>query len=156
MRRQDREITDSQTLTEILNLCKTASVAMVDEGIPYVVPLSYGYDLKDSILTLYFHCAQKGRKLDVLKRNNKVCFMIFDEGELLSDENPCNSGYYYSSIIGNGTAELIEDFEGKKYALKKMFAHQSGESVDFTEKQTDTVCVFKIISKDFTGKRKAR
>ncbi len=156
MRRKDREITDRQTLTEILDLCRTASVAMVDGELPYVVPLSYGYELKDDILTLYFHCAKEGRKLDVLRRSNKVCFTIFDEGEPLTAENPCNAGYYYSSIIGNGTAELIEDVEEKKYGLKKMFMHQSGKDVDFTEKQANTVCVFRIVSKDFTGKRKAR
>jgi len=36
---------------------------------------------KENVLELYFHSATEGRKLDVLKRNNKVCFEISYEGE---------------------------------------------------------------------------
>ncbi|MBQ7782004.1 MAG: pyridoxamine 5'-phosphate oxidase family protein [Lachnospiraceae bacterium] len=156
MRRKDREITDMQEIAKILDACKTASIAMIDEGTPYVVPLSYGYELSDNQLVLYFHSAKEGRKIGVLKNNNQVCFTVFDEGEPLHAEIPCNSGYYYSSIIGNGTVEFIEQAEEKTYALGKMFAHQSGRKVVFTEEQAATVCVFKVISTDFTGKRKPK
>jgi nitroimidazol reductase NimA-like FMN-containing flavoprotein (pyridoxamine 5'-phosphate oxidase superfamily) len=40
MRRKDREVTDIFGIEEILLQCKTCHVAMVDEGLPYVVPLS--------------------------------------------------------------------------------------------------------------------
>ena len=32
--------------------------------------------------------------------------------------------------------------------------HQAGRSVIFTEAQAETVCVFKMVSTQFTGKRK--
>lgn len=156
MRRKDREITDVKEIISILDACKTASVAMVDRDTPYVVPLSYGYEMKEDSLVLYFHCAKEGRKIEVLKRNNNVCFTIFTEGEPLHADNPCNSGYYYSSIIGNGKAELIEDSAEKRYALGKMFEQQSGRKVEFTEAQADTVGVFKIVSKEYTGKKKMK
>lgn len=154
MRRQDREVNDIKVIQEILDMCKTASIAMVDDKVPYVVPLSYGYEIKDNILYIYFHCAKEGRKTDILKRNNRVCFTIFNEGEPLYAKEPCNSGYYYSSIIGNGVAEFIENPADKRHALGKMFAHQSGKNVEFTEAQADSVCVFKIVAKDYTGKQK--
>lgn len=156
MRRKDREVTDVNKIKEILDSCKTASVAMIDKEIPYIVPLSYGYELKEDSLELYFHCAKEGRKLDVLKCNNKVCFTIFCEGEPLCVETPCNSGYYYSSIIGNGIVKFIEESVEKRYALQKMFEHQSGRNIEFTEQQAESVCVFKIISKDYTGKEKSK
>jgi len=154
MRRKDREIKDMKAITGILDMCKTASVAMIDNDVPYVVPLSYGYELKDDILILYFHCAKEGRKMDILKHNSRVCFAIYNEGELLHAQIPCNSGYYYSSIIGNGAVEFIENSADKRYALGKMFKHQSGKNVEFTDAQSDSVCVFKIIARDYTGKRK--
>lgn len=156
MRRKDREITDIHVITDMLDQCKTACVAMMDREVPYVIPLSYGYEMKEDALVLYFHCAKEGRKIDILKYDNRVCFTIFNEGEPLYTETPCNSGYYYSSIIGNGVAEFIENSADKQYALNKMFAHQSGKDIAFTETQADSVCVFKIVSKDFTAKQKMK
>ena len=154
MRRKDREVKEINEIINILEMCKTACVAMIDKNTPYVVPLSYGYELKEDTLVLYFHCAKEGRKIEILKRNNKVCFTIFNEGEPLHAEIPCDSGYYFSSIIGNGIAEFIEDPVEKKEALQKMFAHQAGRDIEFTQAQSDPVCVFKIISKEYAGKRK--
>lgn len=156
MRRNDREVTRTEDICEILDLCKTCHIAMVDEGIPYIVPLSYGYEMNEEELTLYLHSAYEGRKIDILKKNNQVCFEICDEGKPIYDKTPCNSGYYYSSIIGNGEVIFIEDIDEKKKALTKMFMHQAGKEVSFTEEQANTVCVYKIVSTDYTGKRKPK
>lgn len=154
MRRKDKEIKDIKTIINTLDICKTVSLAMMDDNMPYVVPLSYGYEMKDNHLILYFHCAREGRKLDILHRNNTVCFTIFREGELLLGEIPCKSSYYYSSIIGNGEVEFVEQSDEKTYALSKIFEQQSGRKVEFTKEQANSVCVFKIIVKDYTGKQK--
>jgi len=155
MRRKDREVTDIDGIEEILLQCKTCHVAMADDGLPYVVPLSYGYKILDgNILELYFHSALEGRKLDILMRNNKVCFEISCEGEPVNSETPCNSGYYFSSIIGFGEAIFIEDADEKCEALSIMFKHQAGRDVIFTGEQAERLCVFKIVSADFTGKKK--
>ena len=155
MRRKDREVTDVKEIENILESCKTASIAMTCDGVPYVVPLSYGYELTGKQLILYFHSAKEGIKIDVLKLNPTVCFSIFEEGEPVHAKTPCNAGYYYSSVIGLGTVEFVEEAEEKQRALGKMFSHQAGKEVVFTEAQADTVCVFKVISEEFTGKRKA-
>lgn len=156
MRRKDREINDVEVIKDILDMCRTACIAMIDHDMPYVIPLSYGYEMKENGFILYFHCAKEGRKIDILKRNQKVCVTIFREGEPLFAETPCNSGYYYSSIVGNGVVEFIEDLVGRQHALSKMFAHQSGKNVKFTEEQADSVCVFQIVVRDYTGKRKVK
>ena len=85
-----------------------------------------------------------------------MCFTIFNEGEPINTENPCNCGYYYSSIIGNGEIEFLENTDDKKYALSIMFAHQLGRNVKFTETQADSVCVFKLVAENYTGKQKAK
>jgi uncharacterized protein len=155
MRRKEREVTDINGIEEILIQCKTCHVAMVDDGLPYVVPLSYGYKiLKGNALELYFHSAPEGRKLDVLKCNNKVCFEMAYEGEPAHSETPCNSGYYYASIIGFGEVVFLERTDEKGEALSVMFKHQTGRDVTFTAEQTKSVCVFKIVSREFTGKEK--
>lgn len=154
MRRKDREVTDKKEIGKILDGCKTASVAMVDEEIPYVIPLSYGYELIANQLVLYFHGAKEGRKVDVMKKNSTVGFAVFSEGEPVYAEIPCNSGYYFSSVVGTGTVEFVDELEEKKRGLSIMFAQQAGREVVFTDEQASSVCVFKIVSNDFTGKQK--
>jgi len=157
MRRKDREVTDINGIEEILLQCKTCHVAMVDDGEPYVVPLSYGYRIIDgNTLELYFHSAMEGRKIDILKQNNKVCFEMAFEGTPIHSETPCNSGYYFASIIGFGEVIFIEDSNEKCKMLSIMFKHQAGKDVSFTADQAKNVCVYKIISTNFTGKRKPR
>ena len=157
MRRKDREVTDIDGIEEILLQCKTCHVAMVDNGSPYVVPLSYGYKiLSGNTLELYFHSALEGRKLDVLRRNNKVCFEMSNEGDPVQAEIPCNSGYYFTSVVGYGEAVFIENAEEKCKALSIIFSHQVGKNITFSPEQASSVCVFKIVSTDFTGKKKPR
>lgn len=156
MRRKDREVTDIGEIRQILDSCMTVCVSMIDGDRPYSVPLNYGYEIEDGILTLYLHCAKEGRKIDILKSNNKACFTIFSEGEPIHAETPCSSGFFYSSVFGEGEAYFLEDMNEKKHALKILTAHQMKRDYEFTDEQADSVCVFKIVSTNFTGKRKPK
>ena len=49
---------------------------MTDGGVPYIVPLNYGYEYADGELTFYFHSAKEGRKLEILKKNPTVCLEL--------------------------------------------------------------------------------
>ena len=143
MRRKDREVININEIDKILIQCKTCHVAMVNDGAPYVVPLSYGYKIFDgSLLELYFHSALEGKKLDILKNNNKVCFEMAYEGELVCADTPCNSGYYFASVIGYGNVIFIDDVNKKCEALSIMFKHQSGREIVFTASQTENISVF--------------
>jgi nitroimidazol reductase NimA-like FMN-containing flavoprotein (pyridoxamine 5'-phosphate oxidase superfamily) len=78
------------------------------------------------------------------------------EGEPVLSDIPCNSGYYFSSVIGYGETFFIDPIEEKCEALSIMFKHQFGKEVTFTDKQAESVCIFKISSTDFKGKRKPK
>ena len=48
MRRKDREVLGDENIAKIIEQCTTCHVAMVDDadaGMPYVIPLSFGYSL---------------------------------------------------------------------------------------------------------------
>lgn len=154
MRRKDREVTEIGDIITILESCKICHLAILDGDAPYVVPLSYGYDMSDGILTLYFHSAKEGRKIDVLNKNNNVCFEISTTGGPVHSKSPCNSIYYFSSIIGFGKVYFVEKDEEKCRALSKIFHCQTGNHVSFTSQQADSVCIFKIVSDNFSAKRK--
>ena len=80
MRRIDRLVNGSGQIGAILDECKTCRIAMADEGSPYVVPLSFAYRFDGETLTLYFHSAKEGRKIEILRKNPAVCFEISSEG----------------------------------------------------------------------------
>lgn len=154
MRRNDREVSNIEEIKCIIEKCKVCHLAMVDKGLPYVVPLNFGYIIDNKSLTLFFHSAKTGRKLDILNENNAVCFEMAHEGQLHCVDDPCRSGYYYDSVHGFGNVEFIEDISEKCNALTMLMKHQTKQDFVFTEEQATSVCVFKVVSPDFIGKRK--
>lgn len=154
MRRKDREISNIDEIEQIVQKCRVCHLAMVDKGSPYVIPLNFGYTIEGDRLQLFFHSAKEGRKIDILKENKSVCFEMVCEGRLGPIENPCNSGYPFESVHGFGQVEFIEDAEEKCKALSLLVKHQSDQDFTFTEKQVGGVCVYKVVSDDFVGKRK--
>lgn len=158
MRRQEKEVKDFDGLEEIIKSCKVSRVAMVDGDRPYIVPMNYGYKHDEKGLELYFHCAKQGRKLDILNKNNKVCFEMDCDHELDVPQNPeiaCKYSYKYGSIIGDGVAEILEDDGERGEALKAIMIHQSGKIFEFNTDMMKSVAIIKITSQSFTGKRQA-
>ncbi len=155
MRRRDREVADRQEIEEIIKSCKVAHVAMAAGNMPYVVPLNFGYRFReDGALELYFHSAMEGRKLDIFRQNNKVCFEMCQEGETMVFDDPCRSGCLFASVIGFGEVSFVEDTAEKCEGLSLLFLQQTGRQVSFEERQAASVCVYKLVSGEFTGKRR--
>ena len=107
MRRKDREITDFHEMIDIMKKCDSCIVAMNDGDFPYVVPMNFGLEVQGEQVFLYFHCAMEGKKLDLLKKDNRVTFeMDCDHNFILYEERmSCTMGY--SSVIGHGTIDKV-------------------------------------------------
>jgi nitroimidazol reductase NimA-like FMN-containing flavoprotein (pyridoxamine 5'-phosphate oxidase superfamily) len=157
MRRKDREISDSRELLAIIKANKVCRLGMADGNQPYVVPLNYGFEFEGDNLILYFHCADEGKKIDVLKKNGSVCFEIDGEHQLTVGDTPCEYGYNFASIIGFGDAHFIGDEAEKTHALNLLMRHQTGEDrdFDFAPAHLRAVTVFKVVLSSFTGKRRS-
>lgn len=67
MNRIERKTESIERISQVLGECRVCRIAINDENAPYIVPLSYGYELVFDKLFLYFHCAQKGKKILLLK-----------------------------------------------------------------------------------------
>ncbi len=152
MTRREQEITDINEIIRILDEAKIAHIGLVDGDEPYVVPMNYGYVMENGKLTIYLHGAKRGRKLDVIRANPKVffeaeCDLVPFEGDVA-----CRYGIAYSSIMGSGTAEIIEDVEEKKLALSLLMKTQTGKDFEFEDKMTTIVSVIKINVSQYTAK----
>lgn len=153
MRRKDLEITGMGEIMSIVRKCEVCRLGLADNNEPYVVPMNYGYELNGERLTLYFHCAKEGRKLEILRRNPRVCFEIDCGHTLVTGEDACDYSYKYESVIGNGNAVFLEEHGEKNRALQKLMEHYAGHGgFSFTEKETAMVTVFKIEADSYTAK----
>ena len=149
MRRKEQEITDKEEIEAIIRRSLVCRVALADEGTPYIVPLCFGY--QDN--TLYFHSAREGKKLDILKKNNRVCFEFDIDTEIQKDKHPCNWGIQYKSVIGFGEASFVEDLESKKRVLNIVVGQYGGGPFEFPDAMVQKTAVIKVKVTSMTGKR---
>ena len=124
MRRKDREVTNLEDQLAVLDECKVCRIALRDEQGLYIVPLNFGYQYENGCLTLYFHSAKSGRKINALEKNSAVAFEMDCGHRLMEADEPCRYSYSFASVIGNGTASLVWDGEEKKRALSLLMKHQ--------------------------------
>ena len=153
MRRKDREVTNEADIRAILGKAQVLHLAMIDGDRPYVVPLHYGYTLTDGRLTLYLHSAKEGRKLDVLRQNDRVAFALeTDLAPISGGDIPCKYGAAYASVMGEGTATILTAPTEKMAALSILMQTQTGRDFTFTEEMANAVAVIRIDTDAFTAK----
>lgn len=126
LRRPERAVTDLPGILPILEKCLVMRLGLSGPEGPYVVPLNFGYAVSPGgALTLYFHCAAEGRKVEMLKANPRVCFEADCEHRLIEGETPCKFSYGYESVIGFGQARPLTDPAEKAAGLRQIMARLS-------------------------------
>ena len=150
MLRKDREITDKSVIESILRESLVCRLALCEGNTPYIVPMNFGF--RDGCL--YFHSAKKGKKIDILKRNNNVCFEVDVRTGVVPADMACKWSMRYYSAIGYGKAHLVDDADEKCEALDIIMEKYSGKS-DFEYSQADlnSIVVIKVEIDEVTGKK---
>ena len=152
MTRRERQVTDINEIIKILDKSKVLHLGLVDGDEPYVVPMNYGYTMENEKLTLWLHGATQGRKLDVMRANPKVFFSMECDLQPFEGDVACRYGVGYSSLMGKGIAEIVEDVEIKKNALTYLMKTQTGKDFEFNDKLVSVVSVIKIDVSEYTAK----
>jgi nitroimidazol reductase NimA-like FMN-containing flavoprotein (pyridoxamine 5'-phosphate oxidase superfamily) len=156
MRRKDKEIIDINEKIKIIEKCKICRLGLSENNYPYIVPLNYGFSYDDEKLILYFHCAMEGKKIDIIKKNNNVCFEIDCDTKLIEGEAPCEYGYEFKSIIGFGKIILLDTKDEKINGLNFLMKQQTGKDIkyNYNENELKNVIILKMFVEEFTGKQK--
>jgi nitroimidazol reductase NimA-like FMN-containing flavoprotein (pyridoxamine 5'-phosphate oxidase superfamily) len=149
MRRQDKEIKDPGEIESILKMAHIVRLAMVNDGDPYIVPLNYGY--KDN--ALYIHCAREGRKIDILRKNPRICFEIEGPSNLVTGKDACDWTWHYRSLIGYGTIEILKNKDEKMAGLDILMAHFGKNDNRYRSELVDAVYILKLNIDSITGKQ---
>jgi uncharacterized protein len=150
MRRSDKEITDYQEIAAILERAAVCRLGLSIDDCPYIVPVNFV--VRNNYL--YFHTSPEGRKIDILRKNNRVCFEIDIDIEVVPGEVSCSWGTRYRSVIGCGRAFFLKETLEKQQALNLLMEKYSGRK-DFSYKTEalDKVAVFSISIEKITGKK---
>jgi nitroimidazol reductase NimA-like FMN-containing flavoprotein (pyridoxamine 5'-phosphate oxidase superfamily) len=155
MRRKDREVADKQGLLRILQSNAVCRLGLAADNRPYVLPLNVGYTWgENEPLRLYFHCALEGQKLDMLAKNDLVCFEMDGDHKLLSGANACDYSFAYASIIGWGRIHFVTEAAEKRHALLRLMEQQAGPGAyAFSAADLARVMVLCLEAEEITGKR---
>ena len=143
------KITDIGRIEEVIKKASICRLGLVDGDEPYVIPVCFGYERG----ALYFHGNLKGRKVEVIKKNNKVCFEIDMDIELEKSEDPCDWVMKGKSVIGTGKSTILEDDQEKIHALKMIMQHYSKGDFKFSESALASVLVARIDISSIAGKQ---
>lgn len=153
MRRKDREITDFNELLGIVKRCSVCRVAFFDEAYPYIIPLNFGYEEKEGALTLFFHCANAGKKIELIQKNNHVAFEMDIPKAVLAGDKACDYTMPFESVCGNGVIEIAGD-DGKIPALSILMRQYSDKTAfEFDPADVKAVTILKLTVNALTGKR---
>lgn len=113
-----KEFTNSKIeIEEILLKNSLGFLSLIDDAIPYTIPMTYGYNEGRIIL----HCAKTGKKIDLIKKNNHVCFTIATQfGHFVPHPQGAVCHAHSDSVICFGIVKIIED-EDERCALLNLF-----------------------------------
>ena len=143
------EIVEMEKIESIILNAKVCRLGLVDGNRPYVVPMSFGYHEN----ALYFHTGKKGRKMEILKRNNRVCFEMDMDLEIVPAENPCKWNMRYRSVVGYGRAVILVDPAEKIKALDVIVKHYGGPLMAYDEKRVKGLAIIKVAIDSIKGKQ---
>lgn len=152
MRRQDREVKDWDQIVQIMDGCDTCRLGLIDGKRVYIVPLSFGYVIQDGKVSLYFHGAKQGRKLDLMSDGGEAAF----EMDRSFGIRAIGDGHYtmaYQSVCGYGKVAFVENRKEKENALRVLLSHYSAERMmDFSDAVYEQTCVFRLDVTEITCK----
>lgn len=148
MRRKDKEIADPEAIESVIRKTTVCRLGMTDGDQPYVIPMSFGYRNG----AVYFHCAPEGRKIDILRKNPKVCIEFDTDCRLKTGDSACKWSFLFQSAVAFGTAVILEEAEEKKKALDIIMAQYSDAAFTYPDSAIAKIVVIRVDVSEMTGK----
>ncbi len=146
MRRKDRLIESSAEVEQILKEEELGYLATCGaDGQPMATPVNYIYE--DG--RIIFHCALAGRKLDNIRANPRVGFTVVRD--IAIDRVEMTS--YYTSVMAEGEARVIDDPEEKKAAIAVLTSRLAAPGELCSDSEGRRTCMVEVRLSALSGKR---
>ena len=153
-------INDYKTIEEILNGSKIGVLGLFNGTSPYTVPVNFVYHEKH----IYFHSAESGTKIDILKQNPNVSFLVFIDRGILPNKISCKIGQSFKSVMITGEAAIVGDIKEKRDALEAILKKcvPEGGYIGLTEEMVENhksklnrrTAIIKIKINEISGKER--
>lgn len=151
MRNQKALVSEQSEIEAILQKALVLRVAMCRDGQPYIVPVNFGYADE----RIYFHTGPEGMKMDFLAANDRVCFEVDTDVEMLPGAKPCAWSVRSHSVVGFGRAEVVQDDDERLAGLRLIVEHYAGPGEhEFPADALAQTAVVRIQVEQMSGKRK--
>ena len=150
MRRAGQQVSED-ACKSVLEQEKRAAFSVIgDDGYPYTVPIDFYYDGQEN--KIYFHGAKEGHKADAIRRCDKVCFTVWNQGFKKEGRWEWNA----TSVVVFGRVKLVTDPAVKEEKLR-ILASKYYPTADEVEKEMTgpgfgQVQLFAIEVEQMTGK----
>ena len=154
MRKSDREIKSKEEIIDIIKRCDVIRLAFNNGDYPYILPLNFGFEVKNDKVIFYLNSALEGTKVDIMKKDNRASFEMDTKHELQYYEERGYCTMSYESIIGRGRIRILPEDE-KMNALKKLMGHyHKSEDTYFNPAAMSRTLVYSLEVEEMTAKRK--
>ncbi|MDP4282300.1 MAG: pyridoxamine 5'-phosphate oxidase family protein [Bacteroidota bacterium] len=140
-----RTLTNPEEIRGIIGKCQVCQVGMSDEnGNPYTLPMNFAFTGDND--TVWLHSSRNGKKMDILKKNPKVCISFSTDYTLrFQNENiACSYSMKYRSVLIFGKVEFIEDPAEKADVLNRIMTHYVKRTFRFAPPALREVCCWKV------------
>lgn len=155
MRRSDREVIGLENLLGILERCEILRLGLCADNQPYIVPMNFAYETVGEKLFIYLHCASSGRKIEMMRHNDNVCFEADCSYKTVEGDIACKWSAEFESIMGEGKASILLAEQDKTHGLDLLMKRYGFEGKPaYTAKDLSVVTVVRIEVSSLTGKRK--
>ncbi len=135
----EREVTEPELIEAMLHQFHHVNLGLHDtDGYPYVVPVNFGFEIKDGKLYVYTHFLKKGHKLDLMRNDPRVCleFSMFND---FPDRPYKGHRHDYRSVIAKGQIRIIdakEDYETFKRGYELLYTCNNRELTPLESRKT--------------------
>lgn len=135
---------------EFIEQARWGRLATTGPDGPYITPLHFVLR-HDKI---YFHCAPRGRKLDNISHETRVCFEVSEMEGIIEHVQPCKYTTRYRSALVFGRAGLVTGKEEKVLALNLIARKycKDGRCGPVTPEKADSVAVIALNIESISGK----
>ncbi|MDP8200535.1 MAG: pyridoxamine 5'-phosphate oxidase family protein [Candidatus Tenebribacter burtonii] len=136
-------------MLDIITKTQVCYLGMSKGNLPYVLPINFGFH--DN--TIYFHCALKGEKIEILKDNPNICLVFNIDNKLINNVPQDDWSIYYKSVIVYGKIQFIKDITEKQEAINIMFRHYEGINYTLPKTVLERTMFMKVKIEKMTGKQ---
>lgn len=150
-RRTDRTTKTSREMELLLERMPVGRLAIITEDGPYGVALNYLF-FEGS---LYFHSGPSGRKMEALRADSRVCFLVDEIGPQVLSQQGCRISQVYKSVICFGKAEFVTGLPEKRDILERMikkYVPPGYPLSPMTDENVQRTAVVKIVIESISGK----